>query len=103
MEMEAAARQFEEEKDILQEFEQKYGNSDEFRLLFRMSSGNDSYIPYGKISLGSNEETSGCRSVLTSSSEITRTEITDASVSNLLSLESAKRLNMIPKVRFNIL
>ncbi|XP_057773848.1 lysine-specific demethylase JMJ13-like [Salvia miltiorrhiza] len=98
-EMEAAARQFEEEKDVWQEFKQKYGNSDDFGLLCRMFSGaeNDSYIPYGKISLGSNEETSGCRSVLTSCSETTRTEFTDASVSHMLSLKSTERLNMIAK------
>ncbi|KAH6830968.1 Transcription factor jumonji family protein / zinc finger family protein [Perilla frutescens var. hirtella] len=99
LEMEAAARQFEEEDDILQEFEQKYRNSDDFVLLFRMFSGaeNESYIPYGKISFGSNKESSGCQSVLTNCSEVTRPEISDASVSSLLSLKSTKRPNMIAK------
>ncbi|XP_047976063.1 lysine-specific demethylase JMJ706 [Salvia hispanica] len=99
VEMEVAARQFEEEKDILQEFEEKYGNSNDFGLLFRMFSGseNDSYIPYGKISLVSDEEISGYPSVLTSCSENTRTEITDASVSCMSSSKSTKSLNMIAK------
>ncbi|XP_042010077.1 lysine-specific demethylase JMJ706-like isoform X1 [Salvia splendens] len=99
VEMEVAARQFEEEKDILQEFEEKYGNSNDFGLLFRMfsRSENDSYIPYGKISLVSDEEISGYPSVLTSCSENTRTEITDASVSCMSSSKSTKSLNMIAK------
>lgn len=103
--MEAAARKFEEEEDILQECEEKYKNSDDFVLLSSIFSGaeNDSYIPYGKISFGRNKEVSGCQSVLTDCREITRPEISDASVSSLSSLESTKRLNIITKVRFIIL
>lgn len=99
LEMEAAARQFEEEDNILQEFEQKHKNSEDFVLLSRIYSGaeNDSYIPYGKISVVSNKEVSGCQSVLTDCSEITRPEISDASVSSLLSLKSVKMLNMTAK------
>lgn len=105
MEIEAAARHFEEEKAILKEFEQKYGDSEDFGLLYRIFSGaeNDSYIPYGVISLGSEKETYGCPSVLTKCSEIFRPETMDASVSSLLSLKSTKRLNIIAKVRFNTL
>lgn len=101
--MELAARHFEEEKDIFQEFEQKYGNSGDFGSLFYQFSGaeNDSYIPYGKISLVSDEEISGYPSVLTSCSENTRTEITDASVSCMSSSKSTKSLNMIAKVKIH--
>ncbi|XP_042025894.1 lysine-specific demethylase JMJ706-like [Salvia splendens] len=96
VEMEAAARHFEDEKDILQEFERKYGNIDDFGSLFCLFSGaeNDSYIPYGKISLVSDEEVSGCLSVLTSCHKITKTEITDASDPCMLPLKSSESLKM---------
>ncbi|XP_047967312.1 lysine-specific demethylase JMJ706-like [Salvia hispanica] len=99
VEMELAARHFEEEKDIFQEFEQKYGNSGDFGSLFYQFSGaeNDSYIPYGKISPVSDKEISEYRSVLTSCSKITKTEITDAFVSSMLPLKSSESLKMIAK------
>ena len=99
--MELAARHFEEEKDIFQEFEQKYGNSGDFGSLFYQFSGaeNDSYIPYGKISPVSDKEISEYRSVLTSCSKITKTEITDAFVSSMLPLKSSESLKMIAKVK----
>ncbi|KAL8520481.1 hypothetical protein ACS0TY_011122 [Phlomoides rotata] len=60
-ELEAAARHFEQEDNVLQEFEQHYKNSDDFLLLSSifLGSTNDGYIPYGKISFGLNKEISG--------------------------------------------
>lgn len=101
--MEAAARQLEEEKAILKEFEQKSGDDEDFGLLSRIFSGteSDSYIPYGVISLESEKETYGCQSVLTSCSEINRPETMDASISSLLTSRSTTRFNTIAKVRFH--
>ncbi|KAL3817910.1 hypothetical protein ACJIZ3_003815 [Penstemon smallii] len=60
LDMEAAASQFEQEKTILDEVEQQCINGDDFLLLSTIFSGaeNDGYIPYCKISFGSNNEIS---------------------------------------------
>ncbi|KAL2237829.1 UNVERIFIED_CONTAM: Lysine-specific demethylase [Sesamum indicum] len=58
LDLEAAARQFEQEENILHEVEQHCRNSDDFLLLSSIFSGaeNDGYIPYCKIPFGLNKE-----------------------------------------------
>ncbi|KAL6550515.1 Lysine-specific demethylase jmj13 [Orobanche minor] len=60
LDLEAAARQFEQEKNILLEVEQQCRNGEDFRLISRIFPGakNDGYIPYCKTSLTLNEEIS---------------------------------------------
>lgn len=117
LDLEAAARHFEQEENILQEFEQHYRNGDDFLLLSSTFPGNenDGYIPYGKISFRLNKEisltedqlehpawSSSCQSFLCNCTGSTRSETSDASVSGLFSLKSTKSLNIIAKVRLNI-
>lgn len=60
LDMEAAARQFEQEENILHEVEQHCRKSDDFLLLSSIFSGakNDGYIPYCKTSFGLSNEIS---------------------------------------------
>ncbi|KAL6501513.1 hypothetical protein OROGR_026646 [Orobanche gracilis] len=60
LDLEAAARQFEQEKNILHEVEQQCRNGEDFRLISRIFPGatNDGYIPYCKTSLTLFEEIS---------------------------------------------
>ncbi|KAL3652023.1 hypothetical protein CASFOL_001704 [Castilleja foliolosa] len=56
--METAAKQFEQEENILHEVEKQCRNGDDFHLLSRAFPGamNDGYIPYCKTSIRTNEE-----------------------------------------------
>ncbi|KAL0357399.1 UNVERIFIED_CONTAM: Lysine-specific demethylase [Sesamum calycinum] len=58
LDLEAAARQFEQEENILHEVEQHRRNSDDFLLLSSIFPGaeDDGYIPYCKIPFGLNME-----------------------------------------------
>ncbi|KAL0331606.1 UNVERIFIED_CONTAM: Lysine-specific demethylase [Sesamum angustifolium] len=58
LDLEAAARQFEQEENILHEVEQHCRNSDDFLLLSSIFPGaeDDGYIPYCKIPFGLNKE-----------------------------------------------
>ncbi|KAK6162184.1 hypothetical protein DH2020_002025 [Rehmannia glutinosa] len=60
LDLEAAARQFEKDENILHEVEQQCRNGADFLLLSSIfpESINDGYIPYCKTSFGSNEEIS---------------------------------------------
>ncbi|XP_075477644.1 lysine-specific demethylase JMJ13-like isoform X1 [Primulina tabacum] len=51
LKLEAAARQFEQDKDVFNEVEQHFRNDDDFVSLSKIFSGAlyDGYIPYGKI------------------------------------------------------
>ncbi|KAI3453367.1 hypothetical protein Pfo_010030 [Paulownia fortunei] len=116
LDLEAAARHFEQEENISHEFEQNCRNVDDFLLLSSIFPGaeNDGYIPYGKISFGLNKEislteeqskhpawSSPCRSILCNGTGTTRTETSDASVFVSSSLKSTKSLNIIAKGHAN--
>ncbi|CAA0843258.1 Transcription factor jumonji (jmj) family protein / zinc finger (C5HC2 type) family protein [Striga hermonthica] len=58
LDLEAVARQFEQEESILREVEQQYRYDDDFLLLIRTFPGvaNEGYVPYCEMSIGLNEE-----------------------------------------------
>ncbi|KAK6146471.1 hypothetical protein DH2020_020340 [Rehmannia glutinosa] len=112
LDLEAAARHFEQEENILHEVEQHSRSSGDFLLLSSIFPGaeNDGYIPYTEISFGLNKEifltedqsnrpacSSSCQAILCKNPGSTRAETFDASVFGLSSLQSTKSLNIIAK------
>ncbi|KAL2455097.1 Transcription factor jumonji (jmj) family protein/zinc finger (C5HC2 type) family protein [Abeliophyllum distichum] len=93
--LEAAARRFEQEEDIRYEIKQQDRNGEESAQLAKMFSRaeNDGYLPYCEINLEFNEEisqsenqiqqqlySSPCRSTLCTGTENIKTETSDASI-----------------------
>lgn len=113
--MEAAARHFEQEENILLEFEQRCRNDDDFLLLSSIYTGDESdgYVPYGKISFGPYNEicleedqlrhpasSSPSQPILCNGTGTTRTA--DSSPFGPSSLKPHTNLDVIAKVRFTV-